>query len=477
MAGTGTAHLRDPSETLLRAEDLVVEFPVGRTGLKVHAVSGISLDVKEGETLGLVGESGCGKSTTGRALMQFPSPTSGRVTFEGEDLTALTGESLRGIRTRMQMIFQDPISSLNPRRKVGDIVAEPLAIWSKPARPERGLATTVAGWLAYVTAVGFVLGCLLYGGLGIVLLTGVWEDEATLGPITLTNAGLGLFIGLVCAGGAFIFKGVGDAVLRRDAEGRGQAKVAFVILVVVCLFAWNVLEATILLPVLAVLLLAVVAGLLHAPGGDLDFPGIGEDGQKVVDEVLTSVGLDPAVARAKRPHEFSGGQCQRISIARALVLDPKLIICDEPVSALDVSVQAQILNLLEDMKARYGLTLVFIAHDLAVVKNVSDRVAVMYLGKLCEVAPPDRLYEACAHPYTEALLAAIPVPDPEVRPEGVAEKLQGDLPSPVAPPSGCRFRTRCPKAQERCSEEEPILREAVPGHYVACHFPLIEVAE
>jgi oligopeptide/dipeptide ABC transporter ATP-binding protein len=477
MAGTGTAHLRDPSETLLRAEDLVVEFPVGRTGLKVHAVSGISLDVKEGETLGLVGESGCGKSTTGRALMQFPSPTSGRVTFDGEDLTALSGEGLRGIRTQMQMIFQDPISSLNPRRKVGDIVAEPLAIWSQPARPERGLATTVAGWLSYVTAVGFVLGCLLYGGLGIVLLTGVWEDEATFGPITLENAGLGLFIGLVCAGGAFIFKGVGDAVLRRDSEGRGQAKVAFVVLVVFCLFAWNVLEATILLPVIAVLLLVVVAGLLHAPGGDLDFPGIGADGNLLVDEVLTSVGLDPAVARAKRPHEFSGGQCQRISIARALVLDPKLIICDEPVSALDVSVQAQILNLLEDMKARYGLTLVFIAHDLAVVKNVSDRVAVMYLGKLCEVAPPDLLYEQCAHPYTEALLMAIPVPDPEVRPEGVAEKLQGDLPSPVAPPSGCRFRTRCPKAQDRCAEEEPILREAGPGHYVACHFPLIEVAE
>ena len=171
--------------------------------------------------------------------------------------------------------------------------------------------------------------------------------------------------------------------------------------------------------------------------------------------MLSSVGLDPAVARAKRPHEFSGGQCQRISIARALVLDPKLIICDEPVSALDVSVQAQILNLLEDMKERYGLTLVFIAHDLAVVKNVSDRVAVMYLGKLCEVAPPDLLYERAAHPYTDALLKSIPVPDPEVRPEGVAEKLQGDLPSPVAPPSGCHFRTRCPKAQDRCAEEEP----------------------
>jgi peptide/nickel transport system ATP-binding protein len=224
-------------------------------------------------------------------------------------------------------------------------------------------------------------------------------------------------------------------------------------------------------------LLLVVAALLFTKGSRADFPGIGPEGRERVAEVLTSVGLDPEVANAKRPHEFSGGQCQRISIARALVLDPKLIICDEPVSALDVSVQAQILNLLEDMKARYGLTLVFIAHDLAVVKNVSDRVAVMYLGKLCEVAPPDLLYERAAHPYTDALLKAIPVPDPEVRPEGVAEKLQGDLPSPVAPPSGCHFRTRCPKAQERCAEEEPIIREVGQGQYVACHFPLVEVDE
>ena len=178
--------------------------------------------------------------------------------------------------------------------------------------------------------------------------------------------------------------------------------------------------------------------------------------------------------RGRRPHEFSGGQCQRICIARALVLDPKLIICDEPVSALDVSVQAQILNLLEDMKARYGLTLVFIAHDLAVVKNISDRVAVMYLGKLCEVGPPDELYASPAHPYTAALLSSIPVPDPRRRQaeDGVA----GELPSPLAPPSGCRFRTRCPRAEERCAEEEPQMRAVVGSgdHYVACHFPLVD---
>jgi peptide/nickel transport system ATP-binding protein len=330
MAGSGTAHLRSADEALLRVEHLLVEFPLGRTGLKVNAVSDISFDVKEGETLGLVGESGCGKSTTGKAVMQLPPPNSGSVTFEGRDLTQLSGEELRRIRTRMKMIFQDPISSLNPRRKVEDIIAEGLRIWK----------------------------------------TGTKEEQ-----------------------------------------------------------------------------------------------------QKKVDEVMEAVGLDPELQRGRRPHQFSGGQCQRISIARAVITEPKLIICDEPVSALDVSVQAQILNLLEDMKARYGLTLIFIAHDLAVVKNVSDRVIVMYLGKVCEVAAPDALYEHPSHPYTAALLAAIPVPDPAIRPTE-RQHVGGEIPSPVAPPSGCRFRTRCPKAQERCAAEEPQMREIGPGHFIACHFPL-----
>ncbi len=323
MAGTGTAHLRD--EALLRVEGLVVEFPAaGRKVVK--AVSGISLDLVEGETLGLVGESGCGKSTTGRAIMQLPRPTAGAVHFQGRDLTELTGAELRRTRTQLQMIFQDPISSLNPRRRIKEIVGEPLAIW----------------------------------------------------------------------------------------------------------------------------------------GGD----------QSRVDEVLAAVGLDPATVGDRRPHQFSGGQCQRISIARAMVLEPKVIICDEPVSALDVSVQAQILNLLEDMKVRYQLTLVFIAHDLAVVKNISDRVAVMYLGKLCEVAPSDLLYRSPQHPYTAALLASIPEPNPDVRPS--AAGLKGELPSPIDPPSGCRFRTRCPRAQDRCAEEEPTMRAVTdePDHFVACHFPL-----
>jgi peptide/nickel transport system ATP-binding protein len=200
-----------------------------------------------------------------------------------------------------------------------------------------------------------------------------------------------------------------------------------------------------------------------------------EEQVKIVDRMLHAVGLDPEVARDKRPHEFSGGQCQRISIARSLVLGPKVLICDEPVSALDVSVQAQILNLLRDLKAEYGLTLVFIAHDLAVVKNVSDRVAVMYLGKLCEVAEPDDLYSNAAHPYTALLLESIPEPDPAATID-VSLDQAGEIPSSIDPPSGCRFRTRCPQASERCTNEEPQMRQVSAGHHVACHHPLVAVA-
>jgi peptide/nickel transport system ATP-binding protein len=326
MAGSGTAHLRANGDALLRVEDLTVEFSAGRKQV-VYAVSGVSFDVLEGETLGLVGESGCGKSTTGRAIMQLPKPTSGSVLFESRDLTALDGEELRRTRSKLQMIFQDPISSLNPRRKVADAVAEGLRIWGH-------------------------------------------DDETT------------------------------------------TAK---------------------------------------------------------VNEVLDAVGLAPDVVADRRPNEFSGGQCQRICIARALVLEPRVVICDEPVSALDVSVQAQILNLLEEMKARYGLTLIFIAHDLAVVKNISDRIVVMYLGKICEVGTPDELFAHPAHHYTRLLLQSIPHPTPGAKRRG--EGLAGELPSPLDPPAGCRFRTRCPATQDRCTEEEPEMREVRPGHFVACHFP------
>lgn len=325
MAGSGTAHLRDDHpNVLVRVENLVVEFPI--TGGKVHAVSDVSFDLVEGETLGIVGESGCGKSTTARAVIQMPKPTSGTVAYRGTDLGSLSRDEMRKVRPDLQMIFQDPISSLNPRRTVHEIIAEGLRVWGS---------------------------------------RGQWTEER-------------------------------------------------------------------------------------------------------IDELMEAVGIDPRFGERK-PHQFSGGQCQRISIARALVLDPKVIICDEPVSALDVSVQAQILNLLEDMKSRYGVSLMFISHDLSVVKNISDRVMVMYMGKTCEVAGSDDLFARPTHPYTRALMAAIPgsttVVDDSV--------LEGELPSAIDPPAGCRFHTRCPYATDECRSIEPELRSVGDGHFVACHHPVL----
>jgi peptide/nickel transport system ATP-binding protein len=316
-----------PAPTLLSVEDLYVQYHAGHE--TVTAVAGVSFAVARGETLGLVGESGCGKSTLARAILRLIRPKSGRVLFDGVDLAQLDGSALRRMRRRLQLIFQDPIASLNPLRRVGDIVAEPLAI-----------------------------------------------------------------------------AGIGDRADRR----------------------------------------------------------------RRVRDVLAAVGLEADLVMNRRPHEFSGGQCQRVSIARALVLEPQLVLCDEPVSALDVSIRAQILNLLEDMKARYGLTLVFIAHDLAVVRAVSDRVAVMYLGRLCELGPTEQVFGNPTHPYTALLLASIPRPDPDAP---VLESVPpSEPPSPRNPPSGCRFRTRCPKAQARCAAEVPEMRELRPGQFAACHFPL-----
>lgn len=324
MAGTGTVHLRESAQ-VLSVEGLVVEFPA-KGGGTVHAVSGISFDVVDGETLGILGESGCGKSSAGRALMQLPPPTAGSVRLQGVELTGSSKRELRGRRAGMQMIFQDPVSSLNPRRRVKDLVAE--------------------------------------------------------GPRT-----------------------------------RGE-KV---------------------------------------------------DDERVR-EVLTAVGLDPDVVWDRRPHELSGGQCQRVCIARALMLDPDLLICDEPVSSLDVSVQAQILNLLEDTKRRYRLSMVFIAHDLAVVKNISDRIMVMYLGKVCEIVASGDLATSALHPYTRLLLESVPEAHlPGARTEDSITATSSELPSPLDPPSGCRFRTRCPLATEVCASEEPVLREAGAGQFVACH--------
>ena len=354
MAGIGTAHLRPADEVLLQVTDLHVEYSAGR-GRKVSAVSGVSFDVATGETLGLVGESGCGKSTTARAVLQLPRPTAGQVVFDGVDLTTLRGEELRRIRTRLQMIFQDPIASLNPRRHVSDIVREGLDIW-----PEH-----------------------LDGG-----------SDIDRGSDIDSGAGTGT-------------DGSASAIDR-------------------------------------------------------------------VRAVLYSVGMDLDEVGSRRPHEFSGGQCQRICIARALALDPRVLICDEPVSALDVSIQAQILNLLEDLKDLYRLTMLFIAHDLAVVKSISDRVCVMYLGRICEIGPTDAIFERPAHPYTEALLASIPQLDPAgATPE--EDTLHGDPPSPFDAPSGCRFRTRCDRATELCAEAVPELRAVSPGRFVACHFPLTAV--
>ncbi len=328
MAGSGTAHLRNTVDAVLTARDLTVEFRISKDKI-VKAVSGLSFDVIKGETLAIVGETGCGKTTLARAVLQLPPPNSGEVVFDGTDLTQLPKENLRSARTSMQMIFQDPISSLDPRMTVHQLIDEPLEIWDRGTRAER--------------------------------------DER-------------------------------------------------------------------------------------------------------INTLLNNVGLEPELVLNRRSYEFSGGQCQRISIARALALDPRMLICDEPVSALDVSIQAQILNLLQDMKDRFGLTMIFISHDLAVVKAVSNRVMVMYLGKICEVAAPEVLYAKPAHHYTKALLNSVPIADPTR--QRATELLQGEPPSPMNPPSGCRFRTRCAAASALCADQEPQLREVTPGQFVACHHPV-----
>jgi oligopeptide transport system ATP-binding protein len=319
-------------EALLRVEELVKFFPVkggllSRTVEHVHAVDGVSFAIAAGETLGLVGESGCGKSTTARCILRLIEPTSGEIWFDGREVTALSGGALRALRRDMQIIFQDPYASLDPRMTVGAIVGEALVI--------HRLAKS-----------------------------------------------------------------------RREFEDR-------------------------------------------------------------IVELLETVGLGADHMR-RYPHEFSGGQRQRIGIARALAVSPKLIVCDEPVSALDVSIQAQVINLLEDLQDEFNLTYLFIAHDLAVVEHIGTRVAVMYLGRIVEIVPAEALYSAPLHPYTEALLSAVPIPDPEVRRRRIV--LEGDVPDPIRPPSGCRFHTRCPiRRLPLCSTESPPLKEASAGHWVACH--------
>jgi len=452
MAGSGTAHLRAEGEALLRAEHVVMEFPVGSTGLKVHAVSDVSLDLLEGETLGLVGESGCGKSTYGRAIMQINRPTSGAVLFEGADLTKVRGDALREVRSKLQMIFQDPISSLNPRRSVGEIVREPLTIqWleSFPRSPAAHL------WESYVRR-----------------LSAWWTQLWRWARWVLPPLALGLLMWVVgaraanSAGPGEELGGVASALSKLTSLSKILLIPSAVALVPVLAFV--AVTAAVWLVLVVAMALSGIPRKLAIRRARARFL---EESDVKVRSVLNIVGLDPEISMPKYPHQFSGGQCQRISVARSLVLEPKVLICDEPVSALDVSIQAQVLNLLEDLKARYGLTMVFISHDLSVVKNISDRVAVMYLGKLCEVAGAEDLYASPAHPYTAALLASIPVPDPSANRSDV--EVAGEIPSPIAPPSGCRFRTRCPLAQDRCANEEPQLAEVRPGHFTACHFPLV----
>jgi oligopeptide/dipeptide ABC transporter ATP-binding protein len=340
VTATGTdqpAAAPPADDVLLSVRDLVQEFVIrdygGAKGGVLQAVSGVSFDLHTGETLGIVGETGSGKSTLARSVIQAPPPKAGQVIFEGTDLVTLPHRSLKAVRRNMQMVFQDPFTSLDPRWTVSTIVEEPL--------------------IAYA---------------------------------------------------------VGTRQQRRER----------------------------------------VASLL-----DL-------------------VGIDPARYGRRRPHELSGGQCQRVAVARALAIEPKLILCDEPVSSLDVLVQAQVLNLFEKLREELGLSYLFIAHDLALVKQVSDRVAVMYLGKLCEVGPVRSIFSAPLHPYTFALLNSIPIPDPTVGRRDTASVISGELPSPLDPPSGCRFRTRCPRAAERCAAEVPELRNVADGRLVACHFPLAD---
>lgn len=321
------------NDTLLKVDDLTMHFPIYRGVFQrqvgaVRAVDGVSFEVKRGETLGLVGESGCGKSTTGRTILQLYKPTAGSVTFDGQDLVKMKGEELRIMRRKMQMIFQDPYASLNPRMTVEELVGEPLIVH-------------------------------------------------------------------------------------------------------------NVVPP--------------------------------KEVSEHVKHLLETVNLNPAFA-SRYPHEFSGGQRQRIGIARALALQPSFIVCDEPISALDVSIQAQVVNLLEELQDQFNLTYLFIAHDLSMVRHISDRVAVMYLGVIVELTGRDELYNKPLHPYTQALLSAVPIPDPVADAQRQRTILEGDVPSPANPPSGCRFRTRCPIAEARCAESRPEFREVEPGHFVACFF-------
>jgi peptide/nickel transport system ATP-binding protein len=383
---------------LLEVDDLRTHF-FTREGV-VQAVDGVDFTLEKGTTLGIVGESGCGKSTTGRCVARLLDPSSGVISFKERDITSMSSKALRAIRREVQMVFQDPYASLNPRKTVGSIIGEPFQIHGLPDGSRLS-----SPWLG--VAARLVAPALLLAAFVIAVAAGV---SATL------EVPLALPLGLV---GLAVVVEVIRPVLALPAKRR-----------------WNKAVRT------------------------------------EVQRLMELVGLNPEHYN-RFPHEFSGGQRQRIGVARSLALRPRLIVCDEPVSALDVSIQAQILNLLEDLQEEFNLTYLFIAHDLSVVKHMSDRVAVMYLGRIVEMAPGDTLYVNPKHPYTGALLSAVPVPDPDLAAQKRRIILEGDVPSPIDPPSGCRFHPRCPRAQfPVCKEEDPKLTPHHQGQVAACHFPL-----
>ncbi len=452
------------AETLIEVRNLVKYFPV-RGGIFrtvrawVKAVDNVSFTIRAGETLGLVGESGCGKTTIGRTILRLIEPTSGQVLFAGKDVTRLAARELKAMRRQMQIIFQDPYSCLDPRSQIGSIIGDPLALHSEKSAAER-LRTTL-GWVGI--ALGAVVGALC-GFLGTYL------SHLAIGTVVI-----GAIIAAV--GGLFLLGGCLEAVagLVHLQSGRERLRLVLGALAMVLGGAAGGFAGVALSGFFSPDLdTALLVGLVGAVVGIL--PGriylrntltarITAERLRTVRDIMDKVGLAEDHIR-RYPHEFSGGQRQRIGIARALALRPKFIVCDEPVSALDVSIQSQVLNLLRQLQREFNLTYLFIAHNMSVVEHISDRVAVMYLGKIVELASREDLYRSPLHPYTQALMSAIPIPDPTVKRERIL--LQGDVPSPVNPPSGCRFHPRCWRAMEGCSQKEPALVEVEPDHQVAC---------
>jgi oligopeptide/dipeptide ABC transporter ATP-binding protein len=477
--------LDEKREPLIAIRDLKVHFDLGGGtaidnllgGSAVHkvvkAVDGVTLDIYPGETLGLVGESGCGKSTLGRAILRLTEPTSGQVLYHGQDLAHLSEGEMREQRKNLQMIFQDPYASLNPRMTVGQIIGEPIETFHSDLSAENSPT-----WLK---AIGAIAGIAAGGFLGFKYLMryslpyfsslhesiGGWVGWLVGALVFLLITAIGLLMSLALGylvyfllvrrtlrtGMALLLGAVGwfgAGAINKFLVSRGKEIGEDLIILRVFLGS--------LLFLVGWLLAYKIKPSLHTFGGKID---------QQVQQLMETVGLSKRFLR-RYPHEFSGGQRQRIGIARALAVDPDFIVADEPISALDVSIQAQIMNLMEKLQRAKNLTYLFISHDLRAIRHVSDRVAVMYLGKLVEVADAKIIYDEPLMPYTKALISAVPVPDPAIEATRQRIVLEGDVPSPINPPSGCRFHTRCPYAIEACSEVVPPLAELKPNHFAAC---------